>query len=88
MSDEQEVPHAWRQMTLSQLRALPMRELERRCDVMLQADRGIFALGAEDYLAERERRTSERQTTWPVRLTWALVTLTIVITIATVALLV
>jgi len=79
MSDEQEVPHAWRQMSLAQLRALPMRDLEQRCDVMVQADRGVLALGAEDYLAELERRRSERQTTWLIRLTWVIAFLTAVL---------
>jgi hypothetical protein len=75
-------------MTLAQLRALPTRELDRRCDVMVQADRGISALGAEDYLAERERRVAERQSRRLEWLTWALVALTIVIAVATLALLV
>ena len=47
-------------------------------DVMVQAERGIIALVAEDYQAEREGRTSERQTTWLIRLTWVTAILTLV----------
>jgi hypothetical protein len=75
-SDEQDVPDAWRMMTLADLRALPMRELEQRCDVMLEADRGLFGVGVEDYLAERERRRTDRQTTALIWLTWVIAILT------------
>jgi hypothetical protein len=66
------------------MRALPEAELVRRSD-LITTSQG-FTRGPEDYLNELTRRETEKQSRRLERLTWALVALTIVLAIATVAL--
>ena len=73
-------------MSYSEFHALSKEELARGYSVLLQNDRGVLALDVEAYREEIDRRVAERQTAWLVRLTWALVVLTVVVAIATLVL--
>jgi hypothetical protein len=76
-----------RETTLQELRELPETDLVRRYDILLTTPRLGLRLGPDDYLNELTRRETERQSRRLEWLTWTLVALTIVITVATLVLL-
>jgi len=86
--EQDEFDRITRGTSLRQLRDLSEEELIRRYDFLLASPRLHLMLGPDEYLNELTRRETERQSKRLEWLTWALVALTIMITIATVALLV
>ena len=72
--------------SFSEFRALPEAELERRFERLARAGEMDFFLGPDDYLNELTRRETVRQNERLERLTQALVALTVVLAIATIAL--
>lgn len=74
--------------SFTEFRTLPEVELERRFEALARSGEIGFLFGPDDYLNELTRRETLRQNKRLEWLTWALVALTIVITVATVALLV
>ena len=82
----QEIKRIMAGTSFQEMRALSATELVRRID-LISSSQG-FLRGPDDYLNELTRRETERQSKRIEWLTWALVALTIVITVATVALLV
>jgi hypothetical protein len=81
-----ELEQAARRTSFRELRSLPEPELVRRYDLLTQAEEFIYIRGPDDYLDELTRRETERQSRRLERLTWELVALTIVITVATLVL--
>jgi hypothetical protein len=70
---------AMRGITLRELRELSEVEIVRRYDLLMDPYTGSGWLGPDDYRAELDRRVTERQTTWLVRLTWIIAVLTVVL---------
>jgi hypothetical protein len=70
----------------SEFRTLPEKELEHRFERLARTGELDFIFGPNDYLNELTRRDTVRQNQRLERLTWALVALTIVLAIATIAL--
>ena len=84
--EEADVDHSKHGTTYHELTHLTEKELRRRVDLLMAHDHE--PLTASDYRNELNRRAADRQTTWLVRLTWVIAALTVVLTIATVVLLI
>lgn len=74
-------------LTLKKFRALPKLVLVRCHDVLLDPEQHLGFMGPEDYLNELRRRETERQSQRLEYLTLAITALTVVIAVATLALL-